>query len=253
MNSFKSYVYKEFIEGVRSYRFLILSLGIFFFAIFDPVMLKLVPVIMKSQIPADLSGLFNFTAAAAVESFLGEIFEITSLVVALTLMGILAREREHRSLVIPYCTGARFPGLILAKIAVYSSLMVLVLIPSVFISRVYSAILFGGEQPPVNLLFKAALNLSIYLVYLVALTTCVSAFFKKGLPAAFVTLAVVYLMPAAAGLFKIKRWVPSFLATGSSSFLTLGTESFLPALLITAAVIVLLYGSSVLVMRGKEL
>ena len=48
----KALIKKETLDGMRNYRFLIIFAAVIFFAIFDPIMNKLVlPEVLKSQFP----------------------------------------------------------------------------------------------------------------------------------------------------------------------------------------------------------
>ena len=46
MNSFKAYLKKEIKEGLRSYRFLAVAVVFIIFAIFYPLMLRMLPTIL---------------------------------------------------------------------------------------------------------------------------------------------------------------------------------------------------------------
>ncbi len=252
MKTFKAYIYSGIKEGLRTYRFLILFLGVFFFALMDPVMMKLLPEIMESQMQADMSALFSFDRNAAVESFISDIFEISTLVTALVLMGLAASEYGKKTLIIPRCSGASITGIAAAKITVYAVFFLPVSFVSVCTASFYASLLFGGEGPGALLLAGASLNIWIYFIFLVSLTFFISSLFRKRLPAGLTVLAVSYLLPAAASLFRFPEYVPSYLLTGIKLS---GTDwnIFVPAAIISISLAVLFYAAAVLRMRKKEI
>ena len=75
------------LEAVRSYKYLILFSGIVFWAIMNPLMIKLMPLLLKNYLPADLSVLFSeYTIDAAFIDFMGDVFEIGTLFIVFSLM-----------------------------------------------------------------------------------------------------------------------------------------------------------------------
>ena len=89
MNSFKAHINKEIIEGIRTQRFLILAIGSLVFSILDPVILKLTPMILKSQAGGiDITSTSDLSQRAAIRGYMKNLFQISSLVIALNLMGV---------------------------------------------------------------------------------------------------------------------------------------------------------------------
>jgi ABC-2 type transport system permease protein len=240
-NSFFAWMKKETLEGMRSYRFLILGATVLFFAVFDPVMIKLLPMIMKSQVGADFSDLVPATRDYAFGSFIGDLFEIGSLVVCLVLGGTVARERKERAFVIPFAKGADFSGIIAAKALVYAFFLLAVTVPSVFISYAYSGILFPGDRADLIPVLRAAVNCSLYFAYLVAVVTLASSLAPSGLAASLSSLVVAYGVPALGSLLKIESRLPSFLAIGAWN--PAGGKFPFPELSAVAAIVICLTGA----------
>jgi ABC-2 type transport system permease protein len=253
VGSFAAWVRKESLEGARSYRFLILAVAAAFFAFLDPAMLKLLPLIMKAQVGADLSSLISASRDAAFESFVGDGFEILSLVVCLVLGGIVAKERKERGFVIPVSKGAGFAGIVAAKAFVAAAYLAVILAASVFVSYLYAGLLFPGTEPVLALPARAALNLSLYFAWVVALVVFMSSIARSGVVASLLSAAVVYGVPALASLLRAQEYVPSYLATGSASVASLARASYLPSTLSAAAAAVAFLICSVVVLERAEI
>jgi ABC-2 type transport system permease protein len=269
MSSFAPWIRKEALEASRSYRLLVLGLAAAFFAFLDPLMLKLLPLIMKAQIGADLGSLFPRSRAFAFETFLGDLFEILGLIVCLGLGGILAKERKTGGFILPLSKGADFPGIVAAKALVYAAWLCLVLVPAVLASWLYAGLLFPETAPALNagpgtgapgalaaglaLPLRAAANYALYFAWLVSLVVLASAFFRSAVWASLTALALSFGLPALAPLLGIERLLPSFLATGSQKLALLSTASFLPSSLCAAACIVLFLAGSAFLMERAEL
>jgi ABC-2 type transport system permease protein len=254
MKTLRAYVVKEILEGIRTYRFLIMGAIILFLAFFDPVTLKVLPLILSSQMPgADLSSLVSLSQTAAFEGFLGDLFEIGTLVVCLVLMGTVAKERETRSLVLPLTNGAGYAGILAAKVIVPSVFIGLVVFFAVPIAYFYGGILFPGERAVSSSIPSAAFHYAVYFMFLTGLVTFFSSLFKKGLPAGLCALAVAYGLPALTGLFKATRFIPMHLALGSYTVSSLRTDDFLPAILSSLGCIVLFYLGAYVALRKAEL
>jgi len=241
MNSFIPWLKKEFLEGARSYRFLILAVAAAFFAFLDPVMLKLMPAIMKAQVGMDASSLFPATRDYAFGTFLGDLFEILGFVVCLSLGGIVAKERKDGVYVMPRVKGAGFPGIILAKTLAYAGFLAVVLVCAVFVSYLYAGLLFPGSAVEPSFPLGAGLLMAGYFAYLTALVVAASAVFPSGIAASLASVAVVYGLPALGSLLRFDKVLPSRLAMGAASLPVDGWNGFLlPALIACAAVVLLL-------------
>ena len=78
MPSLRAYIKKEVLEGIRTYKFLILIAGILFFAVLDPVVMKLLPEILKNQLGGlDVSAMVDFSQRGVMNSHLKNIFQMS--------------------------------------------------------------------------------------------------------------------------------------------------------------------------------
>lgn len=241
MNSFVPWLRKELLEGARSYRFLILAVAAAFFSFLDPVMLRLLPAIMKAQTGMDAASLIPATRDYAFSTFLGDLFEILGFVVCIALGGIVAKERKERIYVMPRVKGAGMTGIILAKALSYAGFLAVTVLAAVSLSYAYAGILFPGSvfSPAVPL--GAGLLMAGYFAYLVSVVVCASALLPSGIAASLTAVAVAYGLPALGSLLRIDGWLPSRLALGAPTLAQAGWGAFAgPALSASAAVVLLL-------------
>lgn len=253
MNSFSAWLKKEILEGARSYRFLIIGVAMAFFAFLDPLMLKLLPFIMKAQTGVDMSALITASRDFAFESFLSDLYEIIGIVVCVLLGGTLAKERKNRRFVIPFTKGTGFSGVVLAKILVYASYLALALGTAAIVSYLYAGIVFPGSAVDLSVPLGAVLRYSLYYAFVVAATTFLSAVSQTGIAASLLSALTVFGLPAIASVFRADRFLPSYLAMGSQKIANAATANFLPSELSAAAAIVLCFFGAVVAMRKTEL
>ena len=244
MNSFLAWTKKEILEGARSYRFLLIAGAIAFFAFLDPAMLKILPLILKSQFGADMAALLVASRDSAFATFLKDLFEILTFILCISLGGIVARERKARIFVIPATKGASFPGIILAKTVTYALVNVLAILPLTFLSYAYAGILFPGQTWSTAVPLAAAASLSLYFVYTVCLVVLASAVMPSPAGAGILSLALSFGLPAIASLFRIGKYFPSWLALGAPGAQAAdGGSLLLPALVSVAAIVLCLMGA----------
>jgi ABC-2 type transport system permease protein len=254
MSSYNAYVVKEFKEIIRTKKLIIFSVAFLFFAFLDPVMLKLMPVILKSQlgdIPIEALGYKN-AASAAMTNFSGDLFEIATLVVALTIMGITASERSERTIVLPEITGLGHIGAIFAKLTATGLVLSVINIFSFFIALIYSNLIFGTGDTiaPLNVLLSS-LYYSVYLFFIAALCILFGSISGKGVFAGIGTLVASYGGAALQGLFpKVKEYFPYHMISVGAKFD--GYSDGLYSILITAALIIVFCIVSANVLRNRE-
>jgi len=254
MNSFAAYIKKEAMEGIRSFKFLILAIGIILFALLDPLVLKLLPNILASQAPGmDLSQLVNFTQAGAIQSYMNNLFQISNLVLVLSLMGILSEELKNKTLVIPYSNKANINGIVLAKYLVYSVAILIITLVGFLINYYYSKLLFPEEVLRISILFKTSLIFSLYFLFNLSLILLMSSLFKKGIVAGILSLSIIYLMPAIGMIEKLSKIFPYYLVK-QANILSNNYADFLnKSIILTIGYIIVLIGLTIFRMNKVEL
>jgi len=193
MRTFNSYFKKEIMESIRQYRYVTLGVGILIFAILDPLMLKLLPTILKNQFPGDISSLFNITPSSAVANYIKDLVNIGNLFVIFTLGGILSEEIYGQKLVFPYSRGSKPAGIVLAKIIHYILSVTIFTFLGFLIAYYYIGILISGDMPTLTSVMKSATLLSFYFGFNVVLVVLLSSLVKKGIGASFIVLLSNFL------------------------------------------------------------
>lgn len=239
-NSFKTYVKKEIIEGMRTKKFLVLAIGILFFAVSDPIMLKLLPEILKNQMQgADLSMLIELSQKAALDSYTINLFQLSTIIIVLSIMGIISKERSDKTLTIPVSMGCSINGMVLAKLLVYGVFILLVNVIGMLIAYYYSGIIFGFTYGSMLAAAVSGALYGVFFLFVLSVLILASSFFKKSFLSVTTTLLFVYLMPLA-GYFEIlKKYLPANLLTEANYFAELLSKNMLVSLICTISLTVI--------------
>lgn len=247
---------KEIRNGSRNSRFLIILAGFFFFALSTPVMTKIIlPQILKSQMPGlpeeVMKTMFDMSQIGSLQSYMGDVFEIGSLIVAFTLCGLLAQEIRDHVLVLPLCAGKRYSSIVLAKLIVFG--LTLLLIPTIALlaSYVYSGLLFTFEVGVLPVLVGGLLQ-GLFMVFLLSCLLLLGAWMKKPVAAGILSLLGVYGIHFIGGLFRIHEYLPSGLLVEAQKLSETPPLSLLWTVLITLALIAGMTSLTVMQLRHLE-
>ena len=215
MRTFKAYFKKEVIESWRQYRYIVLATGFIIFAITDPIMLKFLPILLKSEIPPEMAGLLTikFAPVQAFVNYIADIFQMVPLFLFLGLMGSIGDEIKNQRLVFPYSKGAGAPGIVLAKYVHYSLVTIVSALSGFLIAAYYSNLLFEGDKVNYLNAVNSAMLDALFFIFGIALLFFVSSLLKRGTPAAIITIVFFYFMPILTKIKALVIWVPSTLST----------------------------------------
>jgi ABC-2 type transport system permease protein len=248
---------KEIKYGVRGSRFLILAAGLFFFALFDPVMIKVVlPVLLQSQFPGlsdeALSGMFTVSQTACVQTYMGDVFEIGTIIVVFTLCGVIAQEIRDGTLLLPVCSGKSFLSITLSKLVVFGVALTLITTAALIADYAYAGVLMGFEMSILPVL-RGGLLQSMYMVFLLSCLMAFGSVVKKPVAAGILTLIAAYGSHFVGNALGIEKYMPTGLLGGAASLSADMDPALAIALIITAAVTALLYAITVLRLKSMEL
>lgn len=218
MATFNAYLKKEIMESSRQYRYLVLAIGILLFAILDPLMLKLLPMLVKGQLPVDISALMVITPKSVMINYIKDLYQMGGIFIVFTLGGILSDEVTSQKLVFPYSMGSSPAGIVLAKSVHYALTIVILTFLGFIICYNYSGVLFTGESIEFLEVMHSAILMSIFLMFLMTLTIFLSSLVKKGITAGFISLAISFLMPTVSGLDGVGNFIPYKLIQGADEF-----------------------------------
>jgi ABC-2 type transport system permease protein len=166
-----------------------LAAGIILFAVLDPLMLKLLPSILKNQLSGDLSALFVVTQKSAVQNYIKELNQVGLLFVVFIFSGVLSDEIYNQKLVFPYSKGAKPGSIVLAKFLNYLIIVSILTAIGFFINYYYITILFTKDPIEFTGIFPSITLVCIYYMFTISLTLLLSSLFKRGLAAGIIVLA----------------------------------------------------------------
>ncbi len=253
MQTFKAYFKKEIMESLRTHKYIILAAGFILWALLNPLMLKLLPVLLESSIPAGMmSELTNITRVAAFQNLLGQMFQISTLFIAFSLMNMLSAEVADKKLVFPYSRGASAGGIVLAKFFHYFATISVIIVIAFLTGYFYITALFPkGGTLELNSVLQSALLFIIFYAFVLAMLLFFSSVVKKSIIAGISTLAITYLLSIFNQFKHIRQYFPNYLFIKSSDAVVLD-NSIIPALFITIGLIALFIGLAVLRMKRAE-
>lgn len=249
-------IIKEIRYGLRNSRFLILFVSILFLAISAPVMNKVfLPMLMKSQLPGitaeTLGQILDMTQLGSMRSYMGDVFEIGTIIIVFTLCGLLAQEIRDNTLVLPLCSGKRFHTVVGSKLLVFGFFLMLTSVIATLINYLYAGLLFSfdvGFGP----VLRSGFLLGSYLLFLLTALVFWGAVIRKPIAAGLLTCATVYGIHIAGSLLKIDSYLPSGLLREAQSFSVIPASTLLQTLAISAGLMFLLYGATLLRLQRLE-
>lgn len=234
INSFKAYLTKELIEGIRLHRFLVLAVGMVFFAIADPILVKSMPQILKSQVEGmDISALIDSSQIAAMRSYTKNLYQISTLVIILSLMGIISGERGDKTLTIPASMGCSLKGILNGKILVYGSYLMLMSLMGMLIAYFYSGLIFDPGHISLFSVIRAGFLFGVFFIFILSLLTLISSLIEKPFIGGILTLVIVYSLPLMEDIMGFGRYIPTYLLTEANYFTTLPSHDLTVSLIMT--------------------
>lgn len=213
MRTFKAYFKKEIIESIRNYKYLVLAIGLLVFAVLDPIMLKMLPSILKSQIPIDLGNLFKIDRVYGITNYIKDLYQIGLLVVVFTFSGTLGEEIWGHKLVFPYSRGASPKAMVLAKFFHHILAIIILVFLGFIINYYYVSVLFTGGDININKILTSAALISAYYAFSISLLLYLSSLFKKSVFSGILVLFICYLLGTLSFVDKIKEFSPYVLIT----------------------------------------
>lgn len=249
---------KEILDGIRNYRFLIITMTYLFFAILNPVMNRFfLPSVLRSQFPNMTEELLNdmiqMTQLASVRGYIDSALQLGTIVTVLILSGVIAQEISERTFLIPTSTGKRFSDLVLGKLIVYGSGLIVVNTLCIVVNYLYSGVIFGFDMYSIIPVVRAGILLGIYMTFLLGLLMLVGSFTRKPITAGLLVLLPGLFMGYIGSLFRIDRFLPSGLIAEGQLMAMTPSRGVYQSLIITLALIALSTGFTVIGLCKTEL
>ena len=208
------HILKEIIEAIRTNKYLILFIGSVFWALMAPLILKLLPLLLKS-LPVDISTVLEgFNRDAAYLSFLGDFFEVGTLFFAFTLMGIVSNEVYYRRLVFPY--------------------------------SFYTNRLFEGGMLEIGIVIRSALLYIVYYAFLLSFLIFLSSLFRRGIIAGIMVIVFGYTLSIFNQVTSIRAYLPNYLLFKAGDIGNVFDSTLIPTVIISVALIAIFLFFSIL-------
>jgi len=241
MKSFKAYFKKEVIEAIRTNKYLILFTGTVLWALVNPLMLKLLPVIMRNYVTPELADLFTyFNRDNAFTNFLGDLFEMGTLFIVFTLMGLIAGEISGKKLTFPYSRGASPAGMVLAKYIHYLITINILIMIAFITNYFYVCCIFTDGILSISIVLKSALLYMLYYCTLLSILIFFSSIFKRSILAGITTLVLGYGLSIFNQFKTIRFYLPNYLLYKAGDLLNVFDSSLIKTAIISACIIILL-------------
>lgn len=254
MQTFSQYFRKEILEALRTNKYIILFVGTIFWALMDPLLLKLLPILLRSSLPVDMTSLLpELNRDTAFTNFAGDLFEIGTLFFGFTLMGLLANEIRFKKLIFPRVSGARPAGIVLAKYIHYAVVLIIFILIAFLTNYFYTIQLFEGGVLAINMVLRAAVLYSIYYCVLLALLLFLSSLFKRGLFAGIIIIVFAYTMSIFNQFQGVRHYLPNYLLLKAQDILGGFDITLIPTVLISAALIILFVVLTVVRMKKIDI
>ena len=254
MGSFKAYFIKEIKESSRNHKYLILAVGFIFWALLDPLMLKLLPLLLKNYMPVDVSVLFStFTRDTAFQTFLKDLFQIGSLFIIFTLMGIISNEVYSKNLVFPYSRGLKPAGMVIAKYIHYLITISLFILIAFLTNYFYIIRLFSGGLLSISNVFKSSLLYILYYAVLLSFLLYLSSLFKRSIIPGIITIVFAYSLSILNQFKTIRSYFPNYLFLKAADIKNIFDSSLIPTVIISFCIIILLVYLSILHMKKIDI
>ena len=238
MSTFKAYFKKEIIESIRQYKYLIIAIGLIFFAVSDPIMLKMLPSILKGQSNIDISSIMKINGQTALQNYIKDLFQLGNIIVVFTLSGILGKEVSEGKLIFPYTKGCSPVGMVLAKIIHYIIAVTIVTFLGSMVNFYYVNVLFNGNTVSFMGVVYSALCISLFFDFNIILIAFFSSIFKKDIIAGIMVLFLSYFLLIFQSLKAVYAYLPSKLIDIANTFSLTGIEKPVITILIASAILI---------------
>jgi ABC-2 type transport system permease protein len=240
MGTFKAYFKKEILESLRQYKYVVLAVGIMFFSIADPIMMKLLPSMLKAQLHGDLSSLFITNRRIVMQSYVNHLFQLGAMFVVFTAANSLSDEISTKKFVFPYVKGSSPIGIVMAKLSHYSITITILTICGFTINHYYTNILFRNDTVAYKNVLISACLISIYYIFNIILATFFSSLLKKGIAAGFITIGIGYFSTLLNSFGRVGDYIPYKLVANASTFNNLNSLKVLAFVSICSIVLIIL-------------
>ncbi len=259
MNRFTVLLHKDLIESIRKHRLLVLVLVFLMFGILSPVTAKYLPEIV-SLILSSVGEMPDFGIAipdpVMNDSYVQYYKNMTQMgifIQILVMMGIVSEEKRKGSAVLILTKSVSRLEFLLSKFVMSVTVIMVSMIPSFVSFYLYTWLLF--DEKPLPGAFAGIGIFALLMIFIMSLTFFASTVARSAAISAMIAIGGYFSVSLISAIPKISDYFPMYLldAAYQISIGVSGAGPFIPAILITAGVIVLLFVLSALSFRYQEL
>jgi len=246
---------KELLEIYRSKKLLILAILFLFVAISSPILAKAIPTILKSM-PATPGLTISIPEPSwhdAIDQFIKNISQIVMIIIVFMFSGVIAEEKNKKTLEIVLTKPISRPNFILAKYLANFLLITGTMVISSLVFYAYTVSIFTSF----SLINFSLLTLCvlIFLILILSLTIFASTIASSQILAAglsfLIQIVLLTILPLSA---KIKNYLPGYFLDHYKDLMANGQiHDFVPSILISLVLIVLLTLASILLFKKQEI
>ncbi|MCL2575453.1 MAG: ABC transporter permease [Defluviitaleaceae bacterium] len=262
MGTFLTFAGKEFTEIMRTKRLLVLFIVFMIFAFTGPMLARYLMEFIGLLMPAEeMAVMMDMMGEIGGETTFHDSYAlyyefVTQMGIFATMlmfMGIVLDEKRRGTASLMMMKGVKHSTFVLAKFAVVAIAMFVVVVASSLVVHFYTYILFEEVVPFADMLF-GSLAFWLFVLFFASISIFFSTVAKTIVMSAvssIVTFFVFYIIGLISGL---NDYLPSVMYPRAVE-LTLGHQSDLLIwnILITIAAITVLLGSSIHILKKKEL
>lgn len=254
MNSYITFVKKEFLESVRTFKLWILLLIFIIFGILNPLTAKFTPDIISSLMP-EIKEMFT-SEPLAIDSWIQfyKNFSTQLIVFIIMFSGIMANEFSKGTLVNILTKGLNRKIVVLAKFTSTSLIWTLSLLIYFGVTQIYTLYLFKGNENLKHIFF-AVFCLWVFGVLIISLLLLFGTIFKGNYAAllltglSYIILGILSIVP------KINKYNPLSLSSNNIALINgeLAISDFTYSLIISLILTITCLTLSIFIFNKKEL
>lgn len=220
MKNFSAYLKKEMLENLRTYRLLILFIAYILFGLMEPILYRMLPVILESEgFDPAMMGMMDTSQQGLLRSYMANLSQIGLIVVTLTIMGTLTHELQRKYWILPRSKGGNAASLVLSKFLLYGTGLVVATLLGFLVNNFYGRVLFEYTGLQLSGVIQGALLFSLYFVFLLALMFFFTSLLQKGIPSVLLTLFISFLVfPLLNNFSALQNFLPYGLMEESGKF-----------------------------------
>lgn len=245
-------VKKEFLEAHRTKKLMVMGIIALFFALLDPVMLKMTPYLLKEFSGIDMGDMIQLTQTAELKDFHQDIYQLFTIVLVIVIGNVWLNEVKQRTLVIPVSKGLKLSTIILAKIITYAVLVNVLIYIAYTLNYFYSGIIFGFGVDYYQV-FSSAVMMGLFYTFCIVFIISISIWVSKFSAVVFITLLVIFGGSFIASLLKVEVYTPYGLLNEASVFPKILSQTVISNTISVVILSMIIYYFGTIIANKKEI